>query len=148
MTHKTTGNIIKWVLYNIAIIFSFFVSCVKIFRTNIKCKHKITEKEQVHKLHNVTIQDQGTNEHFQWNCHQLNAILNAKFFRKISRSAIKNTDKWHNSAKRILNYLLDKIRTKHIVNKYLELQQVSFRIKLLIISLRPKTAADTSLAST
>lgn len=65
MTHKTTGNIIKWVLYNMAIIFTFFVSCVKIFRTNIKYKHKITEKEQVHKLHNVTIQDQGTNEHFQ-----------------------------------------------------------------------------------
>ena len=39
-----------------------------------------------------------------------------------------------------------KIRTKHIVNKYLELQQVSFRIKLLTISLRPKAAADTGLA--
>lgn len=63
MTLKTTGNIIKWVLYNITIIFTFFVSCVKIFMTNIK--YKITEKEQVHKLHNVTIQDQGTNEHFQ-----------------------------------------------------------------------------------
>lgn len=38
MTHKTTGNIIKWVLYNIAIIFTFLVSCVKIFMTNIKYK--------------------------------------------------------------------------------------------------------------
>lgn len=63
--------------------------------------------------------------------------------RGLCKNATQN--KWYNLAKRALNYLLDNHRLCSCINRYPEIQQVSFKRKLLIIALNPNTAADMCL---